>query len=159
MFIVTAKVPRRSVVVGMTLAAFLCCSILTLTLPSGATPVSASGNPDPQGVKSAENRLDYLAEWGWQVAEEPLSVEELLIPEILDDSYAEYMALQQSQGFDLNALTGERVKRYSYAVLNYPTGEEGVQLNLLIYNNTVVGGEVLSPQLDGFLHGLAMPEG
>ena len=49
------------------------------------------------------------------------------------------------------------MKRYTYEVLNYPTGEKGVQANLLIRKNTVVGGEVLSPQLDGFLHGLAMP--
>ena len=52
---------------------------------------------------------------------------------------------------------GKRVKRYTYEILNYPTGEAEVQVNLLIRKNTVVGGEVLSPQLDGFLHGLSMP--
>ena len=61
------------------------------------------------------------------------------------------------QGFDLEKYAGKRVKRYTYEVFNYPTGESGVQVNLLVCKNTVVGGEVLSPQLDGFLHGLAMP--
>ena len=46
---------------------------------------------------------------------------------------------------------------YTYEITNYPTGETGILANLLIYKNTVIGGEVLSPQLDGFLHGLAMP--
>ena len=33
----------------------------------------------------------------------------------------------------------------------------GVAAAALVCKSTVVGGEVLSPQLDGFLHGLAMP--
>ena len=49
------------------------------------------------------------------------------------------------------------MERYTYEITNYPTGETGILANLLIYKNTVIGGEVLSPQLDGFLHGLAMP--
>ena len=88
---------------------------------------------------------------------DPLAIQELLIPQEMDESYTEYLALQTSQGFDLNKYAGKRVKRYTYEVLNYPTGETGVQVNLLICKNTVVGGEVLSPRLDGFLHGLAMP--
>ena len=65
--------------------------------------------------------------------------------------------LQADQGFDLTAYCGKRVKRYAYEITNYPTGEQGVQAGLLIYKNTVIGGDVLSPSLDGFLHGLAMP--
>ena len=77
--------------------------------------------------------------------------------EVLQASYEEYLALQQSQGFDLTELCGKRVKRCTYELTNYPTGETGVQISLLIYKNKVVGGEVLSPQLNGFLHGLEMP--
>ncbi len=157
MMIITARLPRRRLALGVSLLALLCCCALSLVLPPSTAQAVASATPNPNGVSSAQDRLDYLADWGWLVEEPPLSVEELLIPEVLDDSYTDYLALQQSQGFSLEALTGERVKRYSYAVTNYPSGETGVQLNLLIHNNTVVGGEVLSPALDGFLHGLEMP--
>ena len=75
----------------------------------------------------------------------------------MDESYQEYLALQSDQGFDLQKYAGKRVKRYTYEIFNYPSGEAGVQANLLICKNTVVGGEVLSPRLDGFLHGLTMP--
>ena len=143
MLIVTAKMPKRKLTLGVAAAALLCCS--------------ASALPSPKGVKSNQDRIDYLAAYGWQVSEEPLVTQELLIPEEMDDSYTEYLALQTGQGFDLQKYAGKRVKRYTYEVLNYPTGEAGVQGNLLICKNTVVGGEVLSPQLDGFLHGLAMP--
>ena len=88
---------------------------------------------------------------------EPISVEELVIPEEFDDTYTQYLELQSSQGFDLEKYAGKRVKRYTYAITNYPTGEEGVQAGLLIYKNTVIGGDVLSSQLGGFIHGLELP--
>ena len=91
------------------------------------------------------------------MADEPLAVQELLIPEKMDESYQDYLSLQSQQGFSLEKQAGKRVKRYTYEVRNYPSGERGVQANLLIYRNTVIAGEVLSPRLDGFLHGLEMP--
>ena len=159
MLILTAKVPRRKLLRGALLAAALCCA-LTIFLAAGrggSSPVSADARPDPKGVKSGEDRVAYLEGWGWQVKPEPLSVQELLIPAEMDDSYQEYLAMQTRQGFDLTKYAGRRVKRYTYQVTNYPTGEEGVQADLLICRNTVIGGEVLSPRLDGFLHGLEYP--
>jgi len=158
LLIVTAKMPRRRLALGVAAAALLCCCAVALNLGQGLSrEVSASAAPSPKGVKTNEDRVEYLSAYGWQVSQEPIATQELLIPEEMDASYDEYLALQAQQGFDLKKYAGKRVKRYTYEVLNYPTGETGVQVNLLICKNTVVGGEVLSPQLDGFLHGLAMP--
>lgn len=156
MLIVTAKMPKRKLTLGVGLAALLCCCAIALNLGQ-AQEASASALPNPKGVRNNQDRIEYLSAYGWEVGAEPLSTQELLIPEQMDESYSEYLALQNSQGFDLNKYAGKRVKRYTYEVLNYPTGESGVQANLLICKNTVVGGEVLSPRLDGFLHGLSMP--
>ena len=158
MLIVTAKIPRRKLAFGAAVAALACCCALVLNLTrTDFWEVSASTEPDPTGVKSNEDRVDYLRGFGWEVNPEPLATQELLIPKEMDESYDEYLALQSEQGFDLTKYAGKRVKRYTYEVTNHPTGEQGVQANLLLYKNTVIGGEVLSPQLDGFLHGLAMP--
>ena len=158
MLIVTARLPKRKLTLGVAVAALLCCCAIALNVGQWAgREVSASALPSPKGVRSNQDRIDYLSAYGWQVSEEPLATQELLIPEEMDDSYTEYLVLQNGQGFDLQKYAGKRVKRYTYEVLNYPTGEAGVQANLLICKNTVIGGEVLSPQLDGFLHGLAMP--
>ena len=158
MLIVTAKMPRRRLALGVAAAALLCCCAVALNLGQSLTrEASASALPDPKGVRTNEDRVEYLSAYGWQVSQEPIATQELLIPEELDSSYDEYLALQTGQGFDLEKYAGKRVKRYTYEITNYPTGETGVQANLLICRNTVVGGEVLSPQLDGFLHGLAMP--
>ena len=158
MLIMTAKLPKRKLTLGVAAAALLCCCAIALNFGQAAgREVSASTVPDPKGVKSNQDRIDYLTSYGWQVSQEPLATQELVIPEEMDGSYTEYLALQTQQGFDLEKYAGKRVKRYTYEVLNYPTGETGIQANLLICKNTVIGGEVLSPQLDGFLHGLAMP--
>ena len=158
MLIVTAKLPRRKLSLGVAAAALLCCCAIALNFGQSLTrEASAPAAPSPKGVKTNQDRIDYLSAYGWQVSQEPSATQELLIPQEMDDSYGEYLALQAGQGFDLEKYAGKRVKRYTYEVLNYPTGETGVQANLLIHKNTVVGGEVLSPRLDGFLHGLAMP--
>ena len=158
MLIITAKVPRRKLAFGTALAALVCCCALGLNLGDmAARQTAASAVPSGKGVRTNEDRVEFLAAYGWEVEEDPLATQELLIPEELDEGYREYLALQESQGFHLERLAGKRVKRYTYEVTNYPTGETGVQANLLIRNNTVVGGEVLSPRMDGFLHGLARP--
>ena len=158
MFIITAKVPRPHPAFGVAIAALLCCAALVLTLtPPSAQTAAPSVLPDPKGIRTATDRVEYLAAYGWEVAEPPVSTQELLIPEIFDESYQQYLQLQQNQGFDLEACAGKRVHRYTYEILNYPTGETGVLVNLLICKKTVVGGEVLSPRLDGFLHGLNGP--
>ena len=71
--------------------------------------------------------------------------------------YSQYLELQASQGFELTDYCGKRVKRYTYEITNYPTGESGIQAGLLVYKSTVIGGDVLSAQLGGFIHGLEMP--
>ena len=161
MFIFTAKLPRRALRLGAVLGVLLLCAAALLPSLSVLVPAvreaSASAAPDPKGVRSNEDRRDYLAAYGWEVSPEPIATQELLIPAEMDESYQEYLTLQSQQGFSLEKYAGKRVKRYTYEVYNYPSGEEGVQANLLIHRNTVIGGEILSPRLDGFLHGLAMP--
>ena len=87
----------------------------------------------------------------------PSPWKEPIIPEQFDETYSQYLELQASQGFDLTDYCGKRVKRYTYEITNYPTGESGIQAGLLVYKSTVIGGDVLSAQLGGFIHGLEMP--
>ena len=157
MLIVTAKVPRKRLAFGAVFSAFVCCCAMVFHLGSYTPEALAVSAPVPSGVRGNQERVEYLRAYGWEVQEDPISTQELLIPEEMDDSYTDYLTLQSQQGFDLTKYAGKRVKRYTYEVLNHPSGESGVQANLLLYKNTVVGGEVLSPELDGFLHGLAMP--
>ena len=157
MFIWTAKVNRRKLTAAAVAGVVLCGALVALFVLLGGRGTAVSALADPKGVRTNEDRIAYLESYGWQVSADPLSVEELAIPEEFDETYTQYLSLQSGQGFDLEKYKGKRVKRYTYEISNYPTGETGVQAGLLIYKNTVVGGEVLSSQLGGFIHGLAMP--
>lgn len=158
MFIITARLPRRALALAAAALALLCCALLAVGLvPPAARLTAGEAQPNPRGIRTNQDRIAYLQGYGWEVSPEPIATEELLIPEEMDDSYTGYLALQSAQGFDLARYSGKRVKRYTYEIRNYPTGETGVVANLLIYKKAVVGGEVLSQNLDGFLHGLAMP--
>jgi hypothetical protein len=157
-FIFTAKVNRKKLILGAVAAVLLCgAAIFAATALHARGAAALSTGREPTGVKTNDDRITYLASYGWTVESQPISVEELMIPQEFDDTYTQYLQLQASQGFDLTKYCGKRVKRYAYAITNYPTGEEGVQAGLLIYKNTVIGGEVLSPQLNGFIHDLKKP--
>lgn len=160
MFIWTAKLRRGRLAAGAAALLLALCGAVVLAggLSSGEVDAVSPAPASPKGIKTNEDRVAYLESYGWTVSPEAVSVEELLIPEEFDETYDQYLALQSEQGFDLTKYQGKRVKRYTYEITNYPTGETGVQVGILVYKNTVVGGEVLSSQLDGFIHGLSMPE-
>ena len=158
MFIFTARVTKKRLLAGAAALVLLCGTALaasTMNLNS-SVDTAASVNASAK-VKTNEDMVAYLESYGWQVDPKPLAVQELQIPEEFDESYTEYLKLQSTQGFDLSELCGKRVKRYTYEITNYPTGETGVQVSLLVYKNKVVGGDVLSASLNGFIHGLEMP--
>ncbi len=157
MFIFTARLHKKRLAAAAAALILLCGGALALSGQTTPTAVdTAAAVETPTKVKSNEDKIAYLESLGWQVSPEPIAVEELLIPEEFDESYQNYLVLQREQGFDLEAYRGKRVKRYSYEITNYPSGEDGVQVSLLIYKGKVIGGEVLSPKLNGFVHGLKL---
>ncbi len=152
MLIWTAKLDRRKA--GLVLGAAVLCAALAAWSVLGAGAAETAAAVSPKGVKTAEDRAAYLAAWGWQTPSDAAAVEELELPERFGDEYSQYLELQTGQGFDLAKYAGKRVRRYTYDLLNYPGGTQA-QAHLLLYKNTVIGGEVLG---EGFLHGLAMPD-
>ena len=157
MFIITAKVRKGRIVAVAAAAAVVCGVLVAAAGLLGGRGAAASAAVSPKGVRTNEDRIAYLESYGWSVSSEPIATQEMLIPKEMDESYNEYLALQSGQGFDLEKYAGKRAKRYTYEITNYPTGESGIQAGLLVYKSTVIGGDVLSAQLGGFIHGLEMP--
>jgi len=161
MLIVATKVRPRRLVLGLLAAAALLGFLgagTGVARTAQAAQTAAGVQVDPTGIRTNQDRLDYLQKWGWLTAEEPASVEEVLLPETFDGAYADYLALQESQGFDLAACAGKTVKRYTYAVTNFPGLQKDVWASLLVWKKTVVGGEIFCSQGDGFTLGLAYPQ-
>ena len=112
-------------------------------------------------IKTEEDVVKFLAQFGWEADSEPVQVREIIIPEDFDNGYKEYSALNKEDGFDLEIYKGERVKMWTYDILNYP-GYEGkrgiVQANILVFDGMVIGGDISLLDSGGFTAGFRMPE-
>ena len=107
-----------------------------------------------------EERLSFISQFGWDVEKDPVEVAEIIVPVEFDEVYEKYNEIQKEQNMDMSLYAGKRVKRWTYAVKNYPGYEnrkDVIQLSLLIYDGVVVGGDVSSIELNGFMHGFDFP--
>ena len=133
--------------------------VALLFLARGHTP--AQGGSIRLAAATAQERMAFLSQFGWEAAEDPLEVSEVIIPAQFDETYQRYNDIQKVQNLDLSKFAGKRVKRWTYEIKNYP-GYEGkpgvVQANLLIEKGVVVGGDICSLELGGFLHGFDFPQ-
>lgn len=104
-------------------------------------------------IKSNEDRINFIKQFGWEVDSEALKEQEVLIPKEFDKVFSAYNEIQRRQGLDLSSFKKKSVMRYTYAVTNYPNYDGTVYVNILVYRNTVIGGDVCSADVNGFVHG------
>ena len=104
-------------------------------------------------IKSEEDVVDFLKQFGWEVDPLPVETKTVTIPSEFDKVYAAYNELQKEQGLNLAKYKGKDVTRYTFAVKNYQGYEGTVYANVLVYRNRVVGGDVCSADVSGFVHG------
>lgn len=104
-------------------------------------------------------RISFLKSFGWEVSAEPIETVDVVIPQTFGKVYQNYNEIQTAQGFDLSKYRGKQVKRYTYAILNYPNQKEYIRANLLVFENQVIAGDVCSVYAEnGFMHGFAYPQ-
>lgn len=124
----------------------------------GATDSINNSTVTNNVVEGTSGILDFISSFGWEVINEPDDVREVIIPVEFDDVYKNYNEIQISQGYDLEKYAGERVKKWSFTVTNYPDYEECdyIKINILVFEGKVIGGDVCSVKLDGFMHGFTL---
>jgi len=156
MFVYSVKSSRLKLAALILVAA---AAVALLVLARGHKP--AAGGAIRLAAATAQERMAFLSQFGWEAAEDPLEVSEVIIPAQFDETYQRYNEIQKAQNLDLSKFAGKRVKRWTYEIKNYP-GYEGkpgvVQANLLIDKGVVIGGDICSLELGGFLHGFDFPQ-
>lgn len=105
------------------------------------------------GIRKEDDRRTFAAQFGWEIALPAVSQEEVTVPQEFDEVYESYNTIQKAQGLDLSRYRGKTVMRETYTVTNYKDYDGTVYLNLLVYKNRVIGGDVCSAALDGFVAG------
>ena len=105
-------------------------------------------------VSSAGERVAFLEECGWTV--DPLSEQEqqIQIPVTFSPVYESYNELQRQQGYDFTPYAGQDCTLYTYTVTNYPDASQTVVADLYILRDRIIGGDVHSTNLNGFMVGL-----
>lgn len=122
----------------------------------GARPaaVSAFLHRSAEGkCTSPEEGAQWLLDQGWEAEATPTQME-VLIPGKFDQIYESYNDIQKGQGFDISRYRGETVTKYTYLVKNYPGEPEGVAANLLVHQGRIIGADLCSLELGGFLKGV-----
>lgn len=160
MIVFTTRLTRRKIVSAvLVLCIIICSAVVAVQNINEANIVSVSDEQKPihedKKLKTNEDRIALLSNYGWEVDSEPLEFMEVKIPEEFDGVYTDYNEIQKRQGMDLEKHRGERVMRYTYKVNNHPSGEEGIVANIIVYKNKLIAGDVCSPKLGGFMHALS----
>lgn len=147
MFVISVKTGKRRIV--LTLAAAL--AVLTAVLAGGKLLGAGAADSLPAG-ETNEERLMFLAGCGWEAEPEPVEMREVILPAEFDDVYQRYNEVQKAQGMDLTPYAGKTCSQWIYRVTNYPSEEE-VHAALLVLDGKIIGGDLSSTALGGFLCG------
>jgi len=105
------------------------------------------------GINTNEDRLAFLAQFGWEVKPEAVTEEQVTIPAEFDRVFIMYNELQHRQGLDLSNFRRNTVTRFTYQVLNFPDYEGVVYATILVYRGQVIAGDICSADPNGFVYG------
>ena len=146
MFVVSVKTGKRRMILA--LAAVLV--ILTAALAAGKLLGGAQAAQSLPAGETNEQRLAFLLGYGWEADTEAVEVREITIPDVFDDVYLKYNEVQKAQGMDLERYRGKTCRQWIYNVTNYPA-QGTVHASLLVLDGKIIGGDLSSTELDGFL--------
>ncbi len=104
-------------------------------------------------ISTNEDRRSFLAQFGWETSKEAIDEANVKIPSKFDTVYESYNTLQTKQGLNLEKYKNKDVTRYTYEITNYPDYDGKVLANIIVYKNKVIGGDICSADVNGFLHG------
>ena len=107
-------------------------------------------------ILTNEDRLAFLEQLGWTAEETPVTEQLVQLPKTFPPVLEQYNTLQLQQGYDLLGHSGKEVEMYVYRLLNYdsPPEQGDVYACLYIHKGMVIGGDIHSASMTGFMEGL-----
>ncbi len=149
---------------GVIALAVIAVLVLIIALPSENAVMAGSifegkDTVDYDKIKTDDSRKEFLKQFGWETEGAAIEEVEIRIPEDFDRIMNSYNEVQKAQGLDLSQYKGKTVMRYTYGITNYPDYSGTVYANIIIYKNRVIGGDICSADVEGFIHGFEMPKG
>ena len=157
MFIYSLRASTLKFIAVVVISIGLLITLITL-IPSAGDTVYAAANESNmkinyKNVKTNEDRINFLKQFNWEVNPEAVEMVEVLIPGEFDAVYKKYNEVQKVQKLNLEKYRNKAVKRYTYEITNYPNYTGTVYANILIFKDRVIGGDICSAEINGFMHG------
>jgi hypothetical protein len=155
MFIYSVRASSIKFFLVLILALSLLLGLLVL---GRAETVGASSNAISfEGIKTNEDRIKFISQFGLTVKESEKEAVEFSVPSDFDRIISGYNEIQRSQGLDLTRYKNKKVTRYTYEVTGIsdsasdkiPDGEALV--NLIIYKGTVIACDISSSDPESFI--------
>lgn len=135
----------------------LCLLLVIAVIVAGAFIVPKMvKEPIKHYGETEEQRVNFLASFGYQVDPEAIDCRTVTIPKEFNDIYSKYNDMQKAQGFDLRPFKGKECTQYIYLINNYPDTDREIHATLLVRDGVIIGGDVCCAEADGFMHGFAL---
>ena len=159
MFIYSFKASTLRFFAVLLLAATALVALIVFVPTYDSTASEAGVSISYDNVKTNEDRIKFLGQFGYNVSSEPIESVEVTLPDEFDRVFSGYNELQKAQGLDLSKYKNKQVMRYTYEVTNYPSAPQTkVWANVIVWRGKVIGGDICSADPSGFIHGFERAE-
>lgn len=155
MFVISIK--ASTIKIATVICASVIALVVLLTMIPVTEPTAASLMYSPvssynfNNVESNEDRINFLKQFGWETETVPHENVGVTIPSKFDKIFVGYNELQKQQGLDLSKYKGKEVTRYTYKITNFEDHNGTVYANIIIYRGKVIGGDICSADMNGFV--------
>ena len=136
--------------VTRSLLAAIFCVLSAVILISGSF---ASALRVDKNAGTHKMRVEFAQSIRCIIDEDSVSQKEITIPLEFDKTYENYNELQKKAGYDLSEYKGCKAKVYNYKVLSYGpfSAKDNAQLNLIVYNGRIIGGDISTVSTGGVM--------
>ena len=158
MFIYSIKASTVKFTLLLLFLAIVIGALAITTSTGSVSAVSLATEIDYSGVKTKDQRIAFMKNFGIEVDAGSEEEESFRMPENFDRVILGYNQLQKKQGLDLSKYQNKKVTRFSYKVTNYK-GEGEVYANLFVHRGKIVACDISSASPEGFVIPLTQVEG
>ena len=117
---------------------FICCE-------------TAAVSNNVNNAKTNADRLSYIKSLEYTVLSNEPTSKTVFIPEIFYEVYENYNKLQCLAGYDLSLYKGCEVTIYTYNISPPRDCTDECVVNIIVYKDRIIGGDVSSTAFGGFM--------
>ena len=155
MFIYSIRASTIKMIGLITLALVLIGALALSGQTSAVAAMSSNTGIDYSGIKTKEDRIAFIEQFGFKVDEASEEEAAFRMPKDFDRVILGYNELQKKQGLDLSKYAKKKVTRYTYKVENYDSEGE-VFVNLFVHRQRIIACDICSAAPEGFVTPLAL---